>query len=181
MKKFSARSIGAILALLKVMMLIITFCFAINICNESAEAKDFFDFWKDITKPSSPTIEKKDNSFKLPSTNIGTGYIQGANFLRYAGHCTVEVDNTRNNYPVLVTLFHLPLGYKAYPIRTFSIRQGSAFTAENIDAGLYDVRYEIIDTGNKYKTESFSLKEVRTYSGVSFSAISPLLLIHHTI
>lgn len=54
----------------------------------------------------------------------------------------------------------------------FFIRAHDKFTVEDIQPGNYDIRYRDLSSGTLSRTEPFTLKEVRTASGVEFSRLT---------
>ena len=83
----------------------------------------------------------------------------------------MTVDNRQNNADVFVKLYLL-VGTKRFVTRVFFIPAYSAFTAESMAPGLYDVRYMDLDSGDLARTESFILKQSESYSGTEYSNIT---------
>jgi len=80
----------------------------------------------------------------------------------------VTVDNTLGGSDVLVKIYADRLGRAA---RVFFIPAGRAFTAESMSPGRYDVRFQDLDDGELAKSESFTLDERATFSGIEYSTI----------
>ena len=102
---------------------------------------------------------------------ITAGYVAGYKLLNDLGISTVTVDNRQNNADVFVKLYLL-VGTKRFVTRVFFIPAYSAFTAESMAPGLYDVRYMDLDSGDLARTESFILKQSESYSGTEYSNIT---------
>lgn len=102
------------------------------------------------------------------------GYIPGYEQLNSDGLSSVTIDNSQNDSDVFVKLVSLD-GVEAYPARQMFIPAFGKFTAENVKAGNYDVRYKDLDTGGLSRSESFVLEETLTYEGTRYSTISMTL------
>ena len=66
-------------------------------------------------------------------------------------------------------------GRQPAAVRVFFIPAGARFTAENLNAGNYDVRYQALDDGSLARSEDFSLTERETYNGNEYSTIEMTL------
>ena len=117
---------------------------------------------------SKPTSSAK-SSF-VPILNKPTGYDPQFNQKNNGGLSNLTIDNTRNDYPVYVKLYSLKAGNPT-AIRAFYVQKGGSFTLDNITAGLYDVRYRNLQTGNLSKTEQFNLTEIKTATGTNYSDV----------
>lgn len=95
-------------------------------------------------------------------------YIPGYKKLHSDGLSKVTVDNSQNGTEVFVKLVSLD-GAKAYPVRQFYIPGHSSFTVNKVRAGNYDVRCRYLDNGRLSRSESFTLKETETETGIRFS------------
>lgn len=62
------------------------------------------------------------------------------------------------------------------PVRSFYIRQGGQFTADNLDPGTYQVRYiDLYEDGTASrgsKSENFELEQIETFDGTQYSRLS---------
>jgi len=94
--------------------------------------------------------------------------ISGYKKLHSDGLSKVTVDNSQNGTEVFVKLVSLD-GPKAYPVRQFYIPGHSSFTVNKVRAGNYDVRCRYLDNGRLSRSESFTLKETETETGIRFS------------
>ena len=117
------------------------------------------------TGPPADYIADHIGAARIPS---GPAYIRGEPVAMSNGLSTVEVDARQTSEDVLVKLVRVE-GVNAYPVRTFFIPAGSSFTAMNVDAGTYEVRYLSRRSGATSKSESFTLEEVETYEGTQFT------------
>lgn len=118
---------------------------------------------------SKPTSSAK-SSF-VPILNKPTGYDPQFNQKNNGGLSNLTIDNTRNDYPVYVKLYSLKAGNPT-AVRAFYVQKGDSFTLDSITAGLYDVRYRNLQTGNLSKTEQFDLKQIETSTGTKYSTVS---------
>lgn len=96
------------------------------------------------------------------------GYVKGFKKLHTDGLSKVTIDNSQNNSDVFVKLVSIN-GLDSYPVRVFFIPAFSQFTINKVRAGLYDIRYRDLDSGNLSKSESFTLQEIEVYDGVEYS------------
>jgi hypothetical protein len=97
-------------------------------------------------------------------------YIVGIPRLRTGGYSTVKVDNSRCSTDVLAKIFALDSGTPA-AVRVFFIPAGSSFTADSLEPGVYDVRYQDLSDGELARSERFDLEERRTLEGFEYSTI----------
>lgn len=111
------------------------------------------------------------NGRKWPTT---PSYIAGMDHRNTSGLSSVTVDNSRCSNDVLVKLYSLDSSPPA-AVRVFFIPAGARFTAENLNAGDYDVRYQALDDGSLARSEDFSLTERETYNGTEYSTIEMTL------
>jgi hypothetical protein len=88
------------------------------------------------------------------------GYLSDMPILNTDGYCKVQIDNSGNSSDVHVKLVDMSEAV-AYPVREIYIPAGSRFTATNLSAGTYQVRYRDLMTGALARTESFELTETR--------------------
>ena len=56
-------------------------------------------------------------------------------------------------------------------VRHFYIPGGQSFTAKGMRPGEYDVRYQVLASGARLRTESFALTEVETEKGVRYKSM----------
>ena len=61
------------------------------------------------------------------------------------------------------------------PVRQFYIPAGQLFTAKEIQPGQYDLRYQVLSSGARFKAEAFSLAEVATEDGVRYQRMEMTL------
>lgn len=95
-------------------------------------------------------------------------YVDGFPRLNTDGLSTVTVDNSRNTSDVFVKLVSLQ-AENSHPVRQFYIPAGQKFTAKDMTAGRYDVRYRDLDSGGLSRSEEFMLEETEEYNGTRYS------------
>ncbi|GAB2940321.1 J domain-containing protein [Aquaspirillum soli] len=105
------------------------------------------------------------NGSPWPTT---ANYIVGYPRLNNDGYSRLTVDNSNNESDVFVKLVSLD-GVHARPVRHFYIPAFSRFTAKNVTAGRYDIRYRDLSSGELSRSELFSLQETRTFDGIQYS------------
>jgi curved DNA-binding protein CbpA len=105
---------------------------------------------------------------------LSAGYIDGYMIMNEGGRSTARVDNSQGDSDVFVKVFSLD-GPKAYPARQFFVPAHSQFTVEDMVAGNYDVRYQDLSSGLRFRSESFVLHEIIEEDGVRFSNVSMTL------
>lgn len=105
---------------------------------------------------------------------VSAGYISGYEIANKSGNSLVTIDNSRNNSDVFVKLVALN-SENAIPVRNFYVPAYQKFTLSNVTAGTYDVRYRDLSTGGLFRTEKFTLTEIRDYRGIEYSTITMTL------
>lgn len=118
-------------------------------------------------KPRYVRPKVADNGAPFPQQS---GYIKNYPVRFADGYSSVTVDNSKNNSDVFVKLFALD-SKPEQPVRVFFIRARESFTAKNVRAGRYDVRYRDLDSGGLVRTEKFDLREIKTDTNIQFSQI----------
>ncbi len=132
------------------------------------------------TKPydkEEPLRNPFENTYSRPKTAPNgkpwpkvAAYVPGYPKLMRGGLSSVTVDNTQNNSDVFVKLFSLE--NPKVQVRAAFIPAFGQFTMDKIKPGLFDVRYQDLDSGAIAKTEQFYLKEQETYGGTVYDQIS---------
>lgn len=102
------------------------------------------------------------------------GYVQEYGQLNSNGLSSVTIDNSKNDSDVFVKLVSLA-GTEAYPARQIYIPAFGRFTAGNVAAGSYDVRYRDLDTGGLSRSDAFELNEVPIESGTRYDTMTMTL------
>jgi hypothetical protein len=97
------------------------------------------------------------------------GYVVGYPKKYTNGYSKVSIDNGQNESDVFVKIVAEPAQGKAFPIRQIFIPAHGSFVATNVRAGIYDLRFENLDTGDKEGTPPFTLTETRVPGGVEYS------------
>lgn len=103
-----------------------------------------------------------------------SGYIEGYKKRFRGGLSTLTIDNTGTNTDVFLKLFTLDV-QKPFAVRHIFIKAGDKFTMRSIKQGNYDVRYCILDSGTKLKSESFNLQEINEGDGTRYSNVTMTL------
>jgi DnaJ domain len=96
------------------------------------------------------------------------GYVYGYPMLAQPGLSTVTIDNSSNSNEAFVKLMSLSTG-TPMAMRHFFIPAHGQFTLSNVRAGSYDIRYKDLDSGQMTRSEAFTLIEVPTEDGTSYS------------
>jgi hypothetical protein len=104
-----------------------------------------------------------DNGSPFPKKS---GYIKGYPIQFKEGYSTLTVNNSKNSSDVFVKLYALD-AMPPQPVRVFFIRKGEKFTAANIKAGSYDVRYRDLNNGGLVRTDTFNLEQSTTFEGAT--------------
>lgn len=119
------------------------------------------------------TSEKKAKVEHAARSGVVTGYNPSEPVLNDSGLCEVTIDNTKNDMPVYVRIWDADA---VIPVRSFYIRQGGQFTADNLDPGTYQVRYiDLYEDGTASrgsKSENFELEQIETFDGTQYSRLS---------
>lgn len=107
-----------------------------------------------------------DNGAAWPNVS---GHIQGYRSTNTDGGSQVAVENGNANSDMLVKLFSLDEpGGKA--VRVFFVRAGDRYTVRNVRPGRYDVRYKNLGTGDRFRSEPFTLEDTPDGEGVRHGA-----------
>lgn len=122
-------------------------------------------------KATQPTVYQRPttapNGRPWPTS---AGYVAGYERLNRSGLSTVTVDNSQNDADVFVKLVTLDAP-QAFPVRQFFIPAYSRFSAKNVTAGNYDIRYRDLDTGGLSRSEPFTVEQ----TGQQYSEITTTL------
>lgn len=106
-----------------------------------------------------PTLAPNGQSWPLTS-----GYLRGNEIGNSNGLCSLTVDNSRNDSDMLVKLVDRQVP-KPKPVRIFFLRASEQFILANISAGVYDIRFQNLDSGALSKSEPFNLEETEEPNG----------------
>lgn len=93
------------------------------------------------------------------------GYLSGYMVLDADGYSRVNVDNSNNVSDVFVLLENTTSHQTA---RTLFIHAGGDFTIRNLSPGQYELRYQDLDSGMFYQSESFRLIVEKDVSGTRY-------------
>lgn len=124
--------------------------------------------------PSKPAYVRPVKAPNGEAWPMRAAYVKGFPQVHKNGLSKVTVDNSQNDSDVFAKLISLD-GQNAFPVRTFFIPAHGSFTAENVTAGSYDVRYRDLNSGHLSRSEQFSLEEIKTYDGTQFSNLTMTL------
>lgn len=108
-----------------------------------------------------------DNGSPFPEKS---GYIKGYPKDFTDGYASVTIDNSQAPSDVFVKLFSLDT-FPPKPVLVFFVKGNDKFTAKNIRAGDYDIRYRELDSGTLLKSSPFKLQEIKTDTSVRFNRI----------
>lgn len=126
------------------------------------------------TAPQPPKYVRPTTAPNGTPWPTGANYVSGYDRLNAGGLSSVTIDNTQNNSDVFAKLVSIA-GSEAFPARQIYIPAYGKFTAENVSAGSYDVRYRDLDTGGLSRSDAFNLEETRTERGIQYSTITMTL------
>ena len=140
-----------------------------EVTTSSAQNKEFN---KASDKEGNKNKYQKTTNNK-PKQNVITGYDNSENQGNYGGMCRLTVDNSRNDYPVYVRIWDIKLNV---PVRAFCINKGDTFTAEEMTAGFYDVRYRTLYEDDSipkygYKSEPIDMQQIEDEDGIRYSDV----------
>lgn len=118
-------------------------------------------------KPKQPPPNYK------PKANVITQYVPGQPVDNDSGYCELTVDNSRNDFPVYVRLWDMNT---RSPVRAFTIHQGETFTADKLSPSIYEIRYKQLyedqNLKNAFKSESFTLTQHQTPTGIEYETVN---------
>lgn len=144
-----------------------------GLANINKKSKnDYNSKYKDSNYTSSSYNKKRENSYEnWPSQ---AGYINGYPILNTEGFSLVTIDNSRNSSNVFVKLYYLGIN-DGYPVRHFYIPAYEKFILTNVTSGRYDIRYQDLESNQLFKSESFYLQEIQSYTGIQYSNVTMTL------
>lgn len=100
-----------------------------------------------------------------------SNYIDGYEKLNSDGRSTVTIDNSKNDSDIYLKLvYHNTNDEKT--VRHCFIKLGGKFVIVDLKPGFYSIKYQVISTGEVFKSEGFDLRETKTREGVKFSEVS---------
>jgi uncharacterized protein DUF1566 len=126
---------------------------------------------KAYSKPSYIRPHAAPNGIEWPAV---ASYLSGYPKLNTGGLSSITIDNRQNDSDVFVKLVSLD-STKPLPVRYFFIPAYGQFTLTLITAGKYDIRYRDLNSGGFARSETFTLSETETYTGIQYSNISMTL------
>jgi len=112
-----------------------------------------------------------DNGSPLPSQS---SYIAEYPQRFTDGYSLVTIDNSKNDSDLFIKLFSLD-SQPPIPVSVFLVKGKDTFTVREVRAGRYEVRYQNLDSGALFRTDSFSLKETQVANGMEFSKLTLIL------
>ncbi|WP_373740886.1 DnaJ domain-containing protein [Neisseria sp.] len=113
----------------------------------------------EVSLKTSPRPDTAPNGAAWPKA---AGYVAGYPKLLRNGTAAIEIDNSQNASDMFVKLYHVR---PERAVRTFYIPAHGSFTVREIEAGIYDVRFQHLATGKFERTETFDLKDENTPDG----------------
>jgi len=93
-------------------------------------------------------------------------YLEGFEKLATGGYSSVTVDNSKNTSAVFMKLVSAEYGEHSKVVRVCFIPTRSTFTFGRITPGRYELRYQEVEDGACWKTETFELSETKRLRGV---------------
>jgi hypothetical protein len=87
-----------------------------------------------------------------------SGYMTGYPFRNADGQSSLTIDNRKKDSDVIVKLYDLGASPPT-PVRVMLLLAGDWLKMANIDAGQYDLRYQDLNSGSRFESESFPLTE----------------------
>ncbi len=121
-----------------------------------------------LARPSYVRPIVADNGVPFPSVS---NYIDGYPQEFTDGLSSVTIDNSKNDSDVFVKLFSVESNLQR-PVRVFFVRANDLFSAKNLRAGNFEVRYRDLNSGALSRTDTFNLEEVQTDKGIQFSRLT---------
>jgi hypothetical protein len=125
--------------------------------SESALADDSY------TRP-----EAAPNGEAWPASS---DYVAGYQQRNTNGLSQVVIDNTKNNSDAFVKVVSVGES-EPKVVRNVFIQAGDRFTASNLRAGSYEIRYQNLDSGTLIRSEVFALEETAISSGTRYSTVT---------
>lgn len=113
----------------------------------------------EVSLKTSPRPDTAPNGEAWPKA---AGYVAGYPKLLRNGTAAVEIDNSQNASDVFVKLYHIR---PERAVRTLYIPAHGSFAVKEIEAGIYDVRFQHLATGKLERTGKFDLKDENTAGG----------------
>jgi hypothetical protein len=119
-----------------------------------------------VPTPETPPIQLRPRYVRPTLTPNGkpwpvdSGYIPGYAQVDMNGRSSLTVDNQQNSSDVLAKFFYRPPGQPKLAYRIFFLRGGEQFTVQNINAGPYDLRYQDLDSGHRFKSDLLHIKDM---------------------
>ncbi|MGO4715259.1 J domain-containing protein [Bradyrhizobium sp. 2TAF24] len=99
---------------------------------------------------------------------VKADYLPGTPLFNTDGDASITVDNSRNDADVFVKLVSSD-GENASAVRQFFIPAGRSFTLGSIRQGIYEIRYKDLNSGVRFRSDTFTLTDSRTSSAIGHS------------
>jgi hypothetical protein len=134
---------------------------------------------KKIVEPSSaPESALADESYTRPEAApngeawpSSSDYVAGYQQRNTNGLSQVVIDDTKNNSDAFVKIVSVGEN-EPKVVRNIFIQAGDRFTASNLRAGSYEIRYQNLDSGTLIRSEVFALEETAISSGTRYSTVT---------
>ncbi len=110
--------------------------------------------------------EPVSSTAAIPPTIPRTGYARNSPMLNTRGLSTFTFDNVSNTQSIMVKLYR---GASEQAARSFYVMAGESFKADNLDAGIWTVRYLILPDGDVYEANPMELTETDEGNRTLFS------------
>lgn len=121
--------------------------------------------------PSAHQTAKKVEA--IAKSDVKTQYVKDAPKLNDNGMCELTIDNSKNDMPVYVRIWDLSSNT---PVRAFTIKKSSKFTAKDLTPGEYEVRYKELYENDVpsfgSKSEPITLEQYEVDDGIQYSQVS---------
>jgi hypothetical protein len=128
--------------------------------------------------PSAPDSEAGAQSYTRPATApngeawpSSSDYVAGYQQRNTNGLSQVVIDNTKNNSDAFVRIVSVGES-EPKVVRNVFIQASDRFTAGNLRAGTYEIRYQNLDSGTLMRSEVFALEESAISSGTRYSTVT---------
>lgn len=112
--------------------------------------------------------EAAPNGEAWPSSS---DYVAGYQQRNTNGLSQVVIDNTKNSSDAFVKVVSVGEN-EPRVVRNIFIQAGDRFTASNLRAGSYEIRYQNLDSGTLIRSEMFALEETAISSGTRYSTVT---------
>lgn len=124
---------------------------------------------KILPKKSKVLLDPKGNKWPRNSS-----YLSGYEIFRSNGNSSVTINNSKNDFNIYLKLEHVTFDF-TYPVRHCFILKNDSFQLLNLTKGNYLIKYQIIESGDTFKSEVFSITEEESSDGIQYSTMEIFL------